>query len=200
MEYVEGESMMQIIQRIGIINILDWRYALRMAVHVGRALDYLHGQGIVHRNITPANILVQTRDKLAKLSDVMLAKSLEASQTQQQITRPGQIVGELAYMAPERTIDSRKVDGRSDIYGLGATVYALLTGQPPCLGKTPVETVEKIRTQEPTSPKTIQLSIPNEFEKIVLRMLAKRREDRYQAVGQLVKELEEIAHEQRVAI
>src|SRR5262249_51465068 len=133
MEYIEGESLTQVIQRIGTAGMLDWRNALRVAVHVGRALDYAQQHAIIHRNITPPNILVQTSDKRTLLGDLMLAKALEGSLAQQ-ITRPGEIVGDLAYMSPERTAGTADVDGRSDLYSLGATIYALLTGRPPCIG------------------------------------------------------------------
>src|SRR5262245_4835444 len=127
MEYVEGESLTQVIERIGTAGMLDWRNAFRVAVHISRGLEEAHKHQIVHRNITPANILVRTSDKLTKLGDLMLAKALEGTLAVQ-VTRPGQLIGELAYMAPERTRATESTDCRSDVYSLGATVYALITG------------------------------------------------------------------------
>ncbi len=101
MGYVEGESMTQVIQRIGVAGMLDWRYGCRVAVHIGRALEYAHGQSVIHRNVTPQNILLRTADKTAKLGDLMLAKALEGALAQQ-ITRPGELVGDVGYMAPQR--------------------------------------------------------------------------------------------------
>ncbi|MBL8850693.1 MAG: protein kinase, partial [Planctomycetaceae bacterium] len=129
MEYVDGESLTQVIRRIGVAGMLEWQYAFRVAVHVARALEVAAEQHIMHRNIMPSNILV-TKDKIAKLGDLMLAKSLEGVGSQQ-ITRPGQLIGDIAYMSPERTRGMDSVDERSDIYSLGATLYALLTGHPP---------------------------------------------------------------------
>jgi serine/threonine protein kinase len=98
-----------------------------------------HAQGIVHRNVTPTNILREATTQAHKLGDLMLAKSIENTAAAQ-ITRPGELVGDVEYMSPERTRGTTEVDVRSDLYGLGATVYALLTGRPPCTGMTLVET------------------------------------------------------------
>lgn len=192
MEWVEGESLAQIIRKIGTCGILDWRHALRACVHVARALDFAQQHGIIHRNITPANILVRSSDRLTKLGDLMLAKALESA-PDVQITRRGELVGELAYMSPERTYTSDGIDCRSDIYSLGATVYALLTGHPPCGGATQLETIQKIRAAEPAKPSKIQLSVPEMFEKAVLRMLAKQPEERQQTPAELLQELEQVA-------
>jgi len=192
MEYVEGENLTQMIQRIGTAGMLDWRAALRFARHVGRALDHAHGLRIVHRNVTPMNIMVRAHDKVAKLGDLMLAKALEG-ELAELITQPGQILGELGYVSPERTYSSNAPDCRSDIYGLGATVYALLTGRPPHEDMSPIETITKIRKAEPVRPKKYQLAIPDSLEDAVLKMLAKRPEDRYQTAAELLSDLEQIA-------
>jgi hypothetical protein len=102
MEFVEGESLRQVIERIGVAGMLDWRHAIRIGIHIGRALEYAHGQQIIHRNVTPANILIRSSDQVAKLADLMLAKALEGALAQP-ITRPGELLGDLNYMSPERT-------------------------------------------------------------------------------------------------
>jgi serine/threonine protein kinase len=193
MEFVQGESLTEVIQRIGTANMLDWRHALRVAVHVGRALDFAHGQHIIHRDITPRNILLQGVDKLARLGDLMLAKALEGTLAEQ-ITRPGELVGDLRYMSPERTRGNPdEIDGRSDIWSLGATLYHMLAGRPPFEGDSLVETITKIRQAQPVAPTKYQLAIPALFEGAVLRMIAKRPEDRYQTAGELLKDLERVA-------
>jgi pSer/pThr/pTyr-binding forkhead associated (FHA) protein len=199
MEYVEGESLTQVIERIGTAGMLDWRNAFRVAVHIGRGLEEAHKHQIVHRNITPTNILVRTSDKLTKLGDLMLAKALEGTLAVQ-VTRPGQLIGELAYMAPERTRPADPMDTRSDIYGLGATVYALLTGRPPFEGSSMPDLITKIRQAEPVKPKKFQLSVPDIFEGAVLKMLAKRPEERYQTPSELLAELERVAKYQAITI
>ena len=200
MEFVDGESLTQVIQRIGVAGLLDWRNAVRVAIHVARALEYAQDHHIIHRNITPANILVRSSDKLTKLGDMMLAKALEGTLAET-ITRPGELVGDISYMSPERTKGTlAEVDGRSDIYSLGATTYALLTGRPPFIGDSLTDTVRKIRQAEPEKPKKYQLSIPDQFQGVVLKMLAKRPEDRYQTPAELLKELERVAKFQGVTV
>lgn len=188
MEYIAGENLQQVIDRIGVAGMLDWRNAFRIGVHVARGLEYINDQSIIHRNVTPTNILLEATSKTAKLGDVMLAKAMEGIM-QKQITRPGEIVGDVAYMSPERTRGPEDVDARSDLYGLGATLYALLTGKPPFGGTTLVEKVTNIRQATPEKPTKFQMSIPGQFEAIVLKLLGKRPEDRYQSAGDLLKEL-----------
>jgi serine/threonine protein kinase len=189
MEYVAGENLTEVIQRIGVAGMLDWRHAYRVAMHIGRALAHAHGEQIVHRNVTPKNILVEATTKAAKLGDLMLAKALEGGP---QYTRPGELLGDVAYMSPERTRGMTEVDVRSDLYGLGATVYALLTGRPPFEGTSLIEKITRIRQDAPVKPTKYQMSIPSAFEGVVLKLLAKRPEDRYQTAAELVKDLERI--------
>jgi len=191
MEYVDGESLTQVIQRIGAAGMLDWRNALRVAIHVGRALDFAESHQIIHRNIKPSNILIQHSDKLTKLGDLMLAKALEGVMAKD-VTRPGELLGDVAYMAPERTRGGGAVDGRSDLYGLGATVYAVLTGRPPFSALALPELIQKIRSAEPEKPKKYQLSIPDLFQGAVMKLLAKRPEDRYQTAAELLEDLKRV--------
>jgi serine/threonine protein kinase len=199
MEYVAGENMTEVIDRIGVAGMLDWRYAFKVAVHVARALDYAHGKQIIHRNVAPKNILLETPTKTVKLGDLMLAKALEGSLAQK-ITKPGEVVGDVAYMSPERTRGTDAVDGRSDLYGLGATVYALLTGRPPFTGATLVEKITRIRQTEPEKPTKFQMSIPSRFEGVVLKLLAKDPDDRHQTAGDLLAELERVGKLQGVTV
>ena len=205
MEYVDGENLEDVIDRIsseGLLDMegqLDWRDAFRVAVHIARALQAAYEHQIIHRNITPRNILLRSHDKLAKLGDLMLAKALEGTQARQ-ITQPGQLIGEVTYMSPERTRSQDRVDCRSDIYGLGATVYALLTGHPPFQGDSLPAVVKKIREDEPAEPRRYQLGVPQQLETVVLRMLAKQPEDRYQTPRALLSDLMRIANYEGVAV
>src|SRR5262249_6059077 len=144
MEYIDGDSLLALIQRSGSSGVLHWKEAYRVAVHMARALEYAQELSIVHRNVTPANILYRTFDRVAKLGDLMLAKATEGKLAQP-ITRPGRILGDLAYMPPERTQGSEHLDTRSDLYGLGATLYALLTGQPPFVAHSTPDLIAMIR-------------------------------------------------------
>jgi serine/threonine protein kinase len=189
MEFIDGENLAQVIDRIGIEGMLDWRDVWRVALHVGRALQAAEENMIIHRNVTPTNILRRKSDKVSLLGDLMLAKAIEGNLAAQ-VTRPGQLIGDLPYMSPERTRDGATVDSRSDLYGLGATMYALLTGRPPYDSNSMLDLVKQIRSDDlPPPPKQFQLSIADKFQDIVMQLLAKRPEDRYQSAGAMIKEL-----------
>jgi serine/threonine protein kinase len=191
MEYVDGESLAQVIDRIGIRGMLGWQDVWRVAVHIGRALQAAGELSIVHRNLTPTNILRRRADGVCLLGDLMLAKALEGAQARQ-LTAPGQLIGDVAYMSPERTRDSRDIDGRADIYALGGTLYALLTGHPPFESHSLTELIRQVRSDPPAEPRKYQMAISEAFQDVVVRMLAKRPADRYQTPAQLLADLARI--------
>ena len=199
MEYIEGESLGKYIERIGKEGKLPWKFSLRVAVHIARALQYAEENDIVHRNITPNNILIRTIDKSALLGDLMLAKALEGTMAAQ-ITKPGQMIGDVNFMSPERTKSAVDIDGRSEIFSLGATIYALLTGRPPHEGLTLVDTLQKIRHTEAQKPSVVVPQIAPEFEGVIMRMLAKDPANRYQTASELRTALEKVATAQQVAV
>ena len=121
----------------------------------------------------------------------MLAKGLESTDAQQ-VTQPGQLIGELPYMSPERTQSNVEVDCRSDLYGLGATLYALLAGKPPVAGYSLPTILSNIRKTTPEHPKTFQLSIHDRFADLVMTLLEKLPENRFQTPSAMLKELETI--------
>jgi serine/threonine protein kinase len=199
MEYVDGDPLTKLIEKFGTLKMLDWKFALTVGVHIAQALEVAHEKHIIHRNISPENIMIRKKDNVAKLGGMMLAKALEGIKAKQ-ITKPGELVGDIAYMAPERTKSDVEVDTRADIYGLGATIYALLTGKPPFAGKTLVETIAQIRQSDPVPPKKFQLSIPDKFQDVVMTMLAKRPELRYQTPAQAARALEQVAKFQGMSV
>ena len=194
MDYIDGESLTAVIDRIGVAGMLDWRHVGRVAIHVARALQAAHHRHIIHRNLTPQNVLIRFADRTALLGDLMLAKAVEGSLALQ-ITRAGEILGDIRYVPPERIAGNAQVDERSDIYSLGALLYALLTGRPPLAGNSLLETLALIRTAEPVRPKKYQLSVGDQFEGIVMKMLAKRPEDRYQTADDLLANLERLKYQ-----
>lgn len=199
MEYVAGENLQQVIDRIGVAGMLDWRHAFQITWQISQVLDYVYEQNILHRNVTPTNILRDATTKTVKLGDLMLSKALEGPLARQ-VTRPGEVLGDVAYMSPERTRGTTDLDVRSDLYGLGATVYALLTGKPPVTGATLVEKIARIRQTEPESPKKFQMSIPAPFEGVVMKLLAKKPEQRYQTPTELMAELQRLARSLGVSL
>ena len=195
MEYIDGENLSELIERTGIEGMLDWKKVWQIAVDVARALNKGYENKIIHRNVTPANILRRHSDKACLLGDFMLAKALEGTLAQQ-VTQPGQLLGDIPYMAPERTRANMEVDTRSDLYGLGATCYALLTGRPPVGGDSLVETLSNVRDETPRAPKSYQLAINDLFEGIVMQLLEKNPDNRLQTPSDLIKELVRIGRYQ----
>lgn len=195
-EFVDGESVTQIIRRIGVAGMLDWRRAWKIGLGVAQALEYAHERNILHRNVGPSNILVRATDQAVKLGDLMLAKALDESSGGERVTRPGEIVGNLHYLAPEQVSGETHLDGRADIYSLGATLYAILTGRPPFEGGAAAEVIGNILSKKPDPPTKHHLAIPPAFEGVVLRMLAKRPDDRFATAGSLVKDLQRVGRYQ----
>lgn len=191
MEFIDGESLTAVIDRIGIEGMLDWKEVWTVAVHIGRALSEAHERKIIHRSVTPTNILRRHKDKVCLLGDLMLAKALEGTLAKQ-VTQPGQLIGDVPYMSPERTRDSMEADCRSDLYGLGATLYALMTGKAPFESPSLPELIRMVREAEPEKVKQYQLSVDEMFQDLVMRMIEKRPEDRYQTPADLLRDLERI--------
>jgi pSer/pThr/pTyr-binding forkhead associated (FHA) protein len=198
MELVEGEGLAKLIQRLPTGGKVDWKTGLRIGIYVGRGLEYAHQNAVLHRNVTPGNILVGKRPEIVKLSDLMLAKAMEGKMSQH-VTASGELLGDVAFMSPERTSGvPSDMDERSDIYSLGATLYCVLTGRPPFQGTSAIQTILKIRQETPAAPRSLQPSIPAPLEEIVLKMLAKNRDDRFQTANQLLQALEGLARAQKV--
>jgi serine/threonine-protein kinase len=187
-EFVDGTNLTPAINA----GKHGWKRALRVAVHVGRALDFAYRHRLCHGNITPQNILIRDADKVAKLADLVLIKALEGSQLQITVLED-KLLAELPYLAPEQTPGDGVVDSCTDIHGLGAVVYALLTGRPPYEGKTPSDILEKIQHAMPVKPREYLQTVPDQLEAIVLKMLAKRPEDRFLTPAELLAELEPLA-------
>ncbi len=199
MEYVEGESLTQILKRLAQAKSSDWQMALRLAVHLGRALEFLHQHRLAHRDITPANIMVPAGNQQAKLGGLLFQKALEGSGLHKR-TLEKKRLAELPYLAPEQITPGAVVDDLSDIYNLGAAVYALSTGRPPFDGESPSEIMSAIRADMPPRPRDHSPSIPDEFQATILKMLAKRPEERYVTPEELLTDLDRIAHKHAVEV
>jgi len=188
-DYVEGKSVPQLIQQCKDEGQFKWKRAGRLAVQLARALVFLHGHKIIHGNITPANVLFSEADKVFRLADARLADALAGSKLLGLISEPKQ-AAELPFRAPEQLDAAGRVDQRTDLYGLGAVLYALLTGEPPRRGET-----DKL-----IKPSKLQPGIPAAFEAVVIRLLAKVAEDRYPTAAAVVAEVEPIAKEHEIKL
>jgi serine/threonine protein kinase len=172
----------------------DWRVALRMAMHVARALGFVHRNRLRHSNITPNNILWHTSTDSARLNDLVLSDALAGSALQQRVQEK-KLLAELPYQAPEQFEENAFVDDLSDVYSLGVVTYEVLTGHLPYKGETPEQTIDLIREGMPLRPTKHRPGVPPDFERAVLKMMALRQEDRYSSAAELQADLERINEE-----
>lgn len=172
------------------------REAATLLVPIARAIQHAHEHGVLHRDLKPSNILIDL-DGRPYVADFGLARRLEGDAS---LTQSECLVGTPAYMAPEQAAGSRgTVSVATDVHGLGAVLYHALTGRPPFLGATPVETVMHALESEPTPPRLLQPRIDRDLEMITLKCLQKPVELRYRSAGELADDLERWLQNEPVA-
>ncbi|MCZ7645022.1 MAG: serine/threonine protein kinase [Planctomycetota bacterium] len=187
MEYVDGPTGQQMLRDQ---QKLPPQQAFDMIREIADALIYAHGQGLVHRDIKPDNIMI-TSGKVAKLCDLGLAKKVGETESKAD-SRAGMAVGTPHYISPEQARADRNFDGRTDIYSLGATFYHLLTGHTPFQGGGAMVIMAKHLTETAPSPCDEDPGIPIVYGVLITRMMAKAPEDRYASAEELKKELDAI--------
>jgi hypothetical protein len=182
LEYVEGGTLEHYVDG----RPLPDREAASIVDSLARAVDYAHDNDIVHRDLKPMNILL-TLDGVPKITDFGLAKKLEEERGQ---TQSGAIVGTPSYMSPEQAAGkTRQIGPAADVYGLGAILYTLLTGRPPFQGNTPVDTILKVISEEPRSPRAVNPKVNPDLETVCLKCLRKEPEKRYPTARALANDL-----------
>lgn len=191
MEWVDGTSLREIIDLIGVHGTLEWRDLWRIAVHVGRALTEAEKQKIVHRNVTPTNILRRNQDKSYLLTDLVFAKALEETEAAN-ITRPGDMLGELRFLPPERIADPTLADCRSDQYSLGVTLYLLATGSAPYDGGDIGSLLQQLSMTVPKPPSQSAIGFDERFSDLIMKMISKDPERRYASAVDLLKDLSRV--------
>ncbi|HYE04553.1 MAG TPA: FAD-linked oxidase C-terminal domain-containing protein [Planctomycetota bacterium] len=186
MELVEGPNLRVVVERSGQ---LGERQALRIAAAIASALKHAHAAGIVHRDIKPENIFL-TRNGVPKLGDLGLARRVSADSS----THADRgVAGTPLYMAPEQILDQGDgVDGRADLYSLGATLYHAVTGAPPFTGDEPMAILSAHLNQEPTDPRELHPGLSQAFTDLILRLLAKDPARRPADAQALVTEIAEL--------
>jgi serine/threonine-protein kinase len=184
MEYLPGMSLDEILQADGPQPPERVVHLLRQ---ICQALSEAHSIGLIHRDIKPANLIAAKRGGIydvLKVIDFGLVKS-PAEDLSARLTQEGAFSGTPLYMSPEQASGNGSVDGRSDIYSVGAVAYALLCGQPPFERSSPMEVLIAHARDEVRPPSEWCVDIPADLEQIVLRCLAKRPEDRFQNMDEL---------------
>src|SRR5213082_646030 len=183
MPYVEGESLRERLTREKQLPLED---ALRIAGEVATALSYAHSRGVVHRDIKPENILLEAGQ--AVVSDFGIARAITAAGGER-LTQTGMTVGTPGYMSPEQAAGERELDGRSDIYSLACVLYEMLAGSPPFLGPSARAILARQSLDPVPRLRTVRETVPEEFERAVVKALAKAPADRFATATQFAEAL-----------
>ena len=169
MEKIEGKPLSDVMKE----GRPSMRKSVLWTLQILRALGYAHDRRIVHRDIKPSNIFI-TRGENIKVLDFGIARALDAKT----ITGTDVALGTPQYLPPEQ-INSKSVDSRADLYSLGVLLYQLLTGELPFQGSTAIELIMKQMSETPSPPSKLNAEVPADLEKIVMKMMEKKPEDRY---------------------
>jgi serine/threonine-protein kinase len=180
MEYLEGASLRQVLDDhppLAISRVME------IGAQVARGLAYAHEHGVVHSDVKPANVIL-ANGRRPKLTDFGIARVAGAP--------TGELAGSPKYMSPEQ-VRGEPLDGRTDIFSLGAVLYELLTGKQPFTGEDVPAIVKSVLEHEPPPPSTLNPQVPAAVDKVVARMLAKRVEDRYTSARRVMRHLSGLA-------
>ncbi len=191
MDYLQGESLADRLDENGRLSVDD---ALPIFEQICNGLGYAHDRGIIHRDIKPGNIMILFGTGQVKLVDFGIAKLLSYdTNVHQGLTKPGEVFGSPLYMSPEQSL-GQKVDYRTDMYSVGVTMFQALTGKPPLLGKSAIETVALHQSVIPPSMSetAINTSFPPALEAIVANLMSKDPEDRPSSLYDVAEQLKSL--------
>jgi serine/threonine protein kinase len=185
MEYVEGLTVRELLDNRGTLGVES---TLAIGTQLAESLSVAHATGVIHRDIKPQNLLLDAGGVL-KVMDFGVARLAESTARH---TQAGLIVGTPAYMSPEQ-LTGDEVDARSDLYAVGAVLFELLTGRLPLEGPTVMALFAKVLSEDPPRPGSLAGGVPPALDDLVLRLLAKRPEDRVPSAAVLLEQLQALA-------
>lgn len=187
MEYVEGSDLQVMVKRDGP---LDYVQAANYIYQAAKGLEHAHRSGLIHRDMKPANLLVDQRGTV-KVLDLGLARfsGEEEGKASLTVAYDENVLGTADYLAPEQALNSHEVDHRVDVYSLGCTFYFLLMGHPPFPEGTIAQRIMKHHTEEPTPIRQERPDVPGDLAEICQKMMAKKVENRYQTAQEVVDAL-----------
>jgi serine/threonine-protein kinase len=183
MEYVSGRSVLQMIRQEGKINNPR---AAQIVLQAAHGLSAAHEKGIIHRDIKPANLMVDDRG-VVKIADFGIALAAEAKA---RLTATGTLMGTPGYLSPEQCLNE-VVDHRADIYALGVTYFEMLTGKLPFNAESPLALLRQILQETPPDVTQLNPEVDQESRRILMKMIARNRDERYQTANELIADLEE---------
>ena len=185
MQYVEGSDLSALVKKNGPFPVAK---AVNYILQAAKGLEFAHKKGVIHRDIKPANLLLDAEGTV-KILDMGLARIDSGGEPRQaELTTTGAVMGTVDYMAPEQALSTHHADARADIYSLGCTLYYLLTGQAAYDGDTLMAKLLAHRDQPIPS---LGADVPEQVTAVFRKMVAKRVEDRYQTMGEVVAVLEQ---------
>ncbi len=190
MEYVEGKT---IHDDLAAGHVFAEPEAVEIAIQVARALHHAHSKGLIHRDVKPKNIMINSAN-IVKLADMGLAR--ETTDIEAAKTEKGKAYGTPYYIAPEQIRGEIDIDGRADIYGLGATLYHMVTGKVPFMAEDPADVMRMHLRNELVPPDHINTSLSSGISEVIEVMMAKNKEDRYVDAEELLQDLEAIKNGQ----
>lgn len=190
MERVDGETLRDVVRGDGPLSA---RRAMEVMADVCAALDYSHHQGIVHRDVKPANIMIN-RAGAVKVMDFGIARAV--SDGTSTMTQTASVIGTAQYLSPEQA-RGQQVDARSDVYSAGCVLFELLTGEPPFTGDSPVAVAYQHVREDPPAPSQVHADVPAALDSIVLKAMSKNPANRYQTAGEMRADLVRVIAGQR---
>ncbi|MEV6770901.1 Stk1 family PASTA domain-containing Ser/Thr kinase [Nocardia sp. NPDC051030] len=182
MEYVDGDTLRDIVRGKGP---LPPRRAMEIIADVCAALDFSHRNGIVHRDMKPANIMIN-RAGAVKVMDFGIARAIADSSNP--MTQTAAVIGTAQYLSPEQA-RGEQVDARSDVYSVGCVLYEILTGEPPFTGDSPVAVAYQHVREDPRLPSHVYQGVPRELDSVILKAMSKNPANRYQTAAEMRADL-----------